>query len=50
MLFNGERIGDGRPPATDIAVDPIEGTVREVRARHSSAKMGDFPAHDERRP
>src|SRR3954465_3176976 len=27
MLFNGEAIGDGTPPATDIAVDPIEGTT-----------------------
>src|ERR1700752_576010 len=27
MLFNGERIGDGTPPQTDIAVDPIEGTT-----------------------
>lgn len=26
MLFNGERIGDGSPPETDIAVDPIDGT------------------------
>src|SRR5437899_1402337 len=26
MLFNGERIGDGSPPETDIAVDPVEGT------------------------
>jgi fructose-1,6-bisphosphatase II len=26
MLFNGERIGDGSPPPTDIAVDPIDGT------------------------
>jgi fructose-1,6-bisphosphatase II len=26
MLFNGERIGDGSPPLTDIAVDPIDGT------------------------
>ena len=26
MLFNGERIGDGTPPMTDIAVDPIDGT------------------------
>ena len=26
MLFNGERIGDGRPPSVDIAVDPLEGT------------------------
>jgi len=27
MLFNGERIGDGSPPSTDIAVDPLEGTT-----------------------
>src|SRR5207253_10002657 len=27
MLFNGERIGDGTPPMTDIAVDPLEGTA-----------------------
>jgi fructose-1,6-bisphosphatase II len=26
MLYNGERIGDGTPPQTDIAVDPVEGT------------------------
>src|SRR5256886_13473257 len=26
MLYNGERIGDGSPPQTDIAVDPLEGT------------------------
>jgi fructose-1,6-bisphosphatase II len=27
MLYNGERIGDGTPPLTDIAVDPIDGTT-----------------------
>ena len=27
MLFNGERIGDGTPLLTDIAVDPIDGTT-----------------------
>jgi fructose-1,6-bisphosphatase II len=27
MLFNGERTGDGSPPLTDIAVDPIDGTT-----------------------
>jgi fructose-1,6-bisphosphatase II len=27
MLYNGERIGDGSPPETDIAVDPIDGTT-----------------------
>ena len=27
MLYNGERVGDGTPPETDIAVDPVEGTT-----------------------
>ncbi|MBV8961065.1 MAG: class II fructose-bisphosphatase [Actinobacteria bacterium] len=27
MLYNGEQIGDGTPPQTDIAVDPLEGTT-----------------------
>lgn len=27
MLYNGERIGNGSPPAVDIAVDPLEGTT-----------------------
>jgi fructose-1,6-bisphosphatase II len=27
MLYNGERIGSGMPPETDIAVDPIDGTT-----------------------
>ena len=26
MLFNGEKLGTGRPPRVDIAVDPIDGT------------------------
>lgn len=26
MLFNGEKVGTGKPPAVDIAVDPIDGT------------------------
>jgi len=26
MLFNGEEVGDGRPPEVDVAVDPLEGT------------------------
>jgi fructose-1,6-bisphosphatase II len=33
MLFNGERIGDGSPPATDIAVDPIDGTTLTAQGR-----------------
>jgi fructose-1,6-bisphosphatase II len=27
MLYNGERVGSGRPPAVDVAVDPVEGTT-----------------------
>ena len=27
MLFNGERVGDGTAPLTDVAVDPIDGTT-----------------------
>jgi hypothetical protein len=29
MLYNGEEIGDGSPPAVDIAVDPVEGTTAD---------------------
>ena len=27
MLYNGERVGDGRGPECDVAVDPIDGTT-----------------------
>ena len=27
MLFNGEAVGDGSKPETDVAVDPIDGTT-----------------------
>src|SRR5688500_2461204 len=27
MLYNGENVGSGTSPATDIAVDPVEGTT-----------------------
>jgi fructose-1,6-bisphosphatase II len=33
MLYNGERIGDGSPPETDIAVDPIDGTTLTALGR-----------------
>jgi fructose-1,6-bisphosphatase II len=33
MLFNGEHIGDGSPPPTDIAVDPIDGTTLTALGR-----------------
>ena len=33
MLFNGEHIGDGTPPMTDVAVDPIDGTSLTAQGR-----------------
>ena len=33
MLFNGEQIGDGTPPNTDVAVDPIDGTTPTALGR-----------------
>jgi fructose-1,6-bisphosphatase II len=33
MLFNGEKLGDGTPPMTDIAVDPIDGTTLTAQGR-----------------
>ncbi len=36
MLFNGERIGDGAPPKTDIAVDPIDGTTLTAQGKDNA--------------
>jgi fructose-1,6-bisphosphatase II len=36
MLYNGERIGDGSPPPTDIAVDPIDGTTLTALGREGA--------------
>ncbi len=33
MLFNGEAVGDGGEPATDVAVDPIDGTTLTALGR-----------------
>jgi len=33
MLFNGELIGDGSSPQTDVAVDPIDGTTLTALGR-----------------
>jgi len=33
MLYNGERIGDGTAPNTDVAVDPIDGTTPTALGR-----------------
>jgi fructose-1,6-bisphosphatase II len=39
MLYNGERIGDGSPPATDIAVDPIDGTSLTALGRDGAVSV-----------
>ncbi|MDH3293334.1 MAG: class II fructose-bisphosphatase [Acidimicrobiia bacterium] len=33
MLYNGERVGNGEPPHTDIAVDPVDGTTLTAEGR-----------------
>jgi fructose-1,6-bisphosphatase II len=33
MLFNGEQVGDGSGPPTDVAVDPIDGTTLTALGR-----------------
>jgi fructose-1,6-bisphosphatase II len=33
MLYNGEIVGDGRPPMCDVAVDPIDGTRPTANGR-----------------
>jgi len=33
MLYNGEAVGNGSPPHTDIAVDPIDGTTLTALGR-----------------
>jgi fructose-1,6-bisphosphatase II len=32
MLYNGERVGSGAPPAVDVAVDPVDGTTLTAKA------------------
>jgi fructose-1,6-bisphosphatase II len=39
MLYNGERVGDGTPPATDIAVDPVEGTTLTALGRGNAISV-----------
>lgn len=33
MLYNGEKVGDGSAPQTDVAVDPIDGTTLTALGR-----------------
>jgi len=45
MLYNGERVGSGTPPAVDIAVDPVEGTRLLAEGRPGSlAVMAGAPS------
>jgi fructose-1,6-bisphosphatase II len=39
MLYNGEQIGDGNPPAVDIAVDPIDGTTLTALGRSGAISV-----------
>jgi fructose-1,6-bisphosphatase II len=39
MLFNGERVGDGSEPQTDIAVDPVEGTTLTAKGRGNAISV-----------
>src|SRR4051794_28091521 len=39
MLFNGEHVGTGRGPKTDIAVDPIDGTAMTAQGRQNALSM-----------
>jgi fructose-1,6-bisphosphatase II len=39
MLFNGEHVGTGRGPQTDIAVDPIDGTTMTAQGRQNALSM-----------
>lgn len=45
MLFNGERVGTGRGPSVDVAVDPVEGTNLLAYGRPNAiAVVGMAPA------
>ena len=39
MLFNGERVGTGRGPSCDIAVDPIDGTSLTAAGRQNALSV-----------
>jgi fructose-1,6-bisphosphatase II len=39
MLFNGEHVGNGRGPACDIAVDPIDGTSLTAAGRQNAVSV-----------
>lgn len=39
MLYNGERIGTGEAPPTDVAVDPVEGTTLTATGRGGATSI-----------
>src|ERR687889_480675 len=39
MLFNGERVGNGRGPQCDVAVDPIDGTSLTAAGRQNALSV-----------
>jgi fructose-1,6-bisphosphatase II len=39
MLFNGESVGDGTAPLTDVAVDPIDGTTLTAYGRANAISV-----------
>ena len=39
MLYNGEAVGSGHPPAVDVAVDPVEGTRLLAYGRPNSISV-----------
>jgi fructose-1,6-bisphosphatase II len=39
MLYNGERLGTGEAPLTDIAVDPVEGTSLVAQGRANAISV-----------
>ena len=39
MLFNGEEVGDGSHPLTDVAVDPIDGTSLTASGRGNAISV-----------
>jgi len=45
MLFNGERVGTGEPPAVDIAVDPIDGTRLTARGGANALSVLSMAEH-----
>jgi fructose-1,6-bisphosphatase II len=39
MLYNGERVGNGRGPKCDVAVDPVDGTSMAAQGRLNALSM-----------